>query len=89
MFLTDEELAQLTGRERSDCQRRWLTQNGWKFAVNLNGRPVVSRAYAEFRLGGMTAAAELVIAAPSEAKAKEIATKMLKTNSPWVIDNSP
>lgn len=34
------------------------------------------------------ATAELVIAAPSEAKAKEIATKMLKTNSPWVIDNS-
>lgn len=57
MFLTDHELAQLTGRERSDCQRRWLTQNGWKFAVNLNGRPVVSKAYAEFRLGGMPAAA--------------------------------
>jgi hypothetical protein len=52
VFLTAEELVQLTGRNRSDCQRRWLERNGWAHTVNLNGRPVVSRAYAEKRLGG-------------------------------------
>lgn len=56
MFLTDTELASLTGRARADCQRRWLERNGWPHAVNANGRPVVSRAYAERRLGGASVA---------------------------------
>lgn len=43
LFLTDAELAELTGRKRASAQIRWLTDNGWRFAVTLGGRPRVAR----------------------------------------------
>jgi len=33
MFITPEELAELTGYRRNADQRRWLKSHGWKFEV--------------------------------------------------------
>ncbi|MCO5096450.1 MAG: DUF4224 domain-containing protein [Rhodocyclaceae bacterium] len=54
LFLTPDELAELTGYARPFDQRRWLEVEGWVFAQNAARRPIVSRAYAETRLGGAT-----------------------------------
>lgn len=51
LFLTAEELCELTGRATSLAQRKWLKANGYVFAVNANGRPIVAREYALTRLG--------------------------------------
>lgn len=50
MFLTDTELLELTGYQIFAWQARWLERHRWKFERSRTGRPVVSRAYAEFRL---------------------------------------
>ncbi len=55
MFLTAEELAELTGYVRQADQRRWLTKHRWIFEVSVTGRPVVSRKFAEERLSGASA----------------------------------
>jgi len=55
MFLTAEELAELTGYVRQADQRRWLTKHRWIFEVSVTGRPVVSRKFAEERLSGVSA----------------------------------
>lgn len=52
MFLTADELRDLTGYKLPAHQRRWLDRHGWSYAVNANGRPIVSRAHAEARLAG-------------------------------------
>lgn len=57
MFLTAEELRELTGFVRSANQLQWLRENGWKFAEDAQRRPKVARTYFELRLGGVTAAA--------------------------------
>ena len=44
-FLNQDELAFLTGRTKKSAQIRWLTTNGWHFATNANGYPVVCRSY--------------------------------------------
>ena len=50
MFMTPAELSTLTGYALNAWQRRWLNARGWKFEQAANGRPVVSRSYAESRL---------------------------------------
>lgn len=50
MFLTADELAELTGLSRHSAQIRWLNDRGWAHAVNGDGRPVVSRQEAEDRM---------------------------------------
>lgn len=52
LFLTVEELVALTGRKSCRHQLQWLETKGWKHEVNAAGKPIVSRAYAESRLGG-------------------------------------
>lgn len=52
MFLTDDELHQLTGRKQPLLQIEWLRDRGWQFEVNERSRPVVLAAYAIKRLGG-------------------------------------
>jgi hypothetical protein len=54
MFLTELEVLELTDRKMPSKQREWLNQHGWQFVVGASGRPKVSRAYAEDRLGGVT-----------------------------------
>lgn len=52
MFLTAEELIQLTGCRVPGYQCRWLSRNGYRFERSSNGRPVVLRSYVESRLSG-------------------------------------
>ena len=42
MFLTDEELEQLTGTKRPSKMIKWLRAEGFTFRVDRNGWPVVS-----------------------------------------------
>lgn len=55
LFLTPIELAELTGRSTSAGQRRWLDANGYRFALNANGRPIVARGHVLARLGAVQA----------------------------------
>ena len=41
MFLSREELRQLTGYKRPAEQRRWLSENGYAFEVRGDGRPAL------------------------------------------------
>ena len=54
MFLTPEEVAELTDRPQPKRQIEWLQTHGWQFEVGDSGRPKVSRSYAETRLAGST-----------------------------------
>jgi len=49
VFLTDEQLARLTGRRMKSLQIRWLKAAGIPFRVNATGHPVVTRAAIEGR----------------------------------------
>lgn len=44
MFLTAEEVRQLTGYRFKSLQRRWLEEQGLPFKVSKDGRPVLLRA---------------------------------------------
>lgn len=50
MFLTVDDLKSLTGYSQNGWQRKWLDRHGWRYEVAANGRPVVSRDYAQSRL---------------------------------------
>jgi hypothetical protein len=58
MFLTPEELADLTGYSLPSKQREWLDARGWVYEVSAFGRVKVLRRYAEMRLGIPVGAAE-------------------------------
>jgi len=47
MFLTDQEIFELTGRRQRTKQISWLLKNGIKHFINGIGRPVVPRAIIE------------------------------------------
>ena len=51
MFLTDAELAKLTGRAKPSAQIRELERQGIPHTVNAAGRPVVLWASVEARHG--------------------------------------
>jgi hypothetical protein len=51
MFVTKEEIQELTGYQRFADQRKWLTNRAWLFETSRTGRPIVSRAYANQKLG--------------------------------------
>lgn len=51
MFLTQDDLIELTDRQLPSKQIDWLKRNGWKYAVSAAGRPKVSREYFSFRMG--------------------------------------
>jgi hypothetical protein len=56
MFLTPAEIMTLTGYQLPAHQIRWLKRFGYFFEVAASGRPIVSRAYVEARLGVKAAA---------------------------------
>lgn len=58
MFLTVDELRELTGYKYSSTQIRWLSDHGWQFEVSGIGRPIVGRAYARQKLGFVVSATE-------------------------------
>lgn len=51
MFLTDQELAVLTGYRRGKEQCDWLTKNGWVFVVEAHGKPRVAIEYWRYKMG--------------------------------------
>lgn len=51
MFLTKEQVSELTGRKRTSSQQKWLKEHGWHFEENATGRPIVLATYAESMLG--------------------------------------
>lgn len=58
MFLTAEELADLTGLKRPSAQLQWLRLRGWPVESDAKGRPRVLRSVVEARLGGISAPAK-------------------------------
>lgn len=57
LFLTADELAELTGYTAPRSQRKWLDANGYRYAVNANNQPKVARDYLLSRLGVAVAGA--------------------------------
>ncbi|AKU12508.1 hypothetical protein AzCIB_2615 [Azoarcus sp. CIB] len=55
MFLTKDELRNLTGYQKPSLQKRWLTDRGWPYEENAAGDPKVLRSIVEKRMGGSTA----------------------------------
>lgn len=51
MFLTEDELHDLTDATLRRLQIAWLESHGWTFEISRLGRPKVLRAYAERRMG--------------------------------------
>ncbi|MFC0349384.1 DUF4224 domain-containing protein [Undibacterium danionis] len=51
MFLTEDEIRELTGYSYCSRQIEWLRNNNWKFEITAQKRPKVARSYFEFRLG--------------------------------------
>ncbi len=47
IFLTPEQVRELTGYRRSSCQVRWLQEHGIRYFVHRSGRPVVLRTNLE------------------------------------------
>ncbi|WP_081921913.1 DUF4224 domain-containing protein [Hydrogenophaga intermedia] len=56
MFLTDDELAELTGRKQRARQVAALRAQGVPFVINAQGRPVVARSFFDGRPGSAAAA---------------------------------
>jgi hypothetical protein len=51
IFLMPDEVEVLTGFKTSARQVAWLRIKGWRFELNGNKRPIISRRYAEMLLG--------------------------------------
>lgn len=54
IFLSQEEVVQLTAYRSRLCQIRWCTENGVRFLVRGDGQLVISRQHVVERLGGNT-----------------------------------
>lgn len=65
MFLTPEEIAELTGRKVRKCQRSVLNHMGITHKVRPDGSLAVSRSHVENLLGGQVAHAKLVSREPN------------------------
>ncbi|BCM23822.1 DUF4224 domain-containing protein [Methyloradius palustris] len=50
MFMSPEELIELTDYKLASHQCRWLTEHGYPFDTSASGRPKVLRSYLEQRL---------------------------------------
>lgn len=53
MFLTIQEIKQLTGARQKHSCAAWLLDNHYLFEVGKDGWPVVLRAHVNARLGGV------------------------------------
>jgi len=51
MFLTEDDVRELTGYSYCSRQIEWLRNHNWKFEVTAQNRPKVARSYFESRLG--------------------------------------
>jgi hypothetical protein len=50
--LTPVELIAVTGRIKPSAQLRWLQQMGFVVLLRADGKPLVSRAHFEAKMGG-------------------------------------
>lgn len=55
MFLTDDELFELTGYKSAQKQVKWLINRGWVYQLNRIGRPKVDREYCRSKMGNKAA----------------------------------
>lgn len=53
MFLTADEVEDLTGLKRPSAQAHWLRANGWPVETDAAGRPKVLRSVVEARMGAV------------------------------------
>lgn len=51
MFLTPDELLDLTGLKRPTAQYLWLRDNGWPVELDARKRPRLLRSVVEARMG--------------------------------------
>ncbi|WP_298234894.1 DUF4224 domain-containing protein [uncultured Azohydromonas sp.] len=51
LFLTTDELTELTGFKQTAGHVRWLERNRWRFALTRSQQPRVARAYFLHRMG--------------------------------------
>ncbi len=51
LFLTRDELADLTGFKAAHCQVRWLARNRWRFVLTRSKQPRVARGHFNDRMG--------------------------------------
>jgi hypothetical protein len=51
LFLTPDELRELTGFRAAHCQVRWLERNRWRFAMTRRNEPRVARDHFNERMG--------------------------------------
>lgn len=52
MFLSQDQLIELTGLARPSAQAKWLSSRGWRFDHRADGKLVVLEAEAERHLCG-------------------------------------
>lgn len=52
MFLTTDELEQLTGYKVRPKQIQWLIEHGYKYELAAGGHPRVLRAHVHAKMGG-------------------------------------
>lgn len=64
MYLTLQEMRDLTDRASSRGQVAWLRRAGWPFVLSALGRPKVLRAFAE-KKGGLSSNLPLADAVPN------------------------
>ncbi|RRA01122.1 DUF4224 domain-containing protein [Burkholderia cepacia] len=52
-YLTAKELADLIGCKPNQraTMARWLDRNGWRYVIDINGLPKVTRAFHDQKLG--------------------------------------
>jgi len=53
MFLSRDEIKELTGYTYKAHQKQWLIESGYKFSVRCDGFPCVLRSHVERVLGGV------------------------------------
>lgn len=51
MFLTAEQVQELTGYKVGHYQAQWLKEHGYPYELTISGKPRVLRAFVEKRLG--------------------------------------
>lgn len=51
MFMSHQELVELTDFKAPHAQCRWLTEHGYPFDKSASGKPKVLKSYIEQRLG--------------------------------------
>ena len=52
IYLTIEELKEITGRVNATAQIKWLRSQGFTVLLRSDGRPLVSRNHFEAMMGG-------------------------------------